>query len=61
MREGVRELAEPTKPPRIFSSAQAGLPPAASFQSCMVWVSDLKVLAVSDGALWYRTDTGAAI
>ncbi|WP_374576117.1 hypothetical protein [Phenylobacterium sp.] len=51
----------PGAPTPIFSSATDGLPAAASYPGCLVRLSDLNILAVSDGSSWIRQDTGAAI
>lgn len=61
MQRDLAEQMQPTKPHAVCALAQADLPPAASWPNCLAWVSDLLVLAVSDGTAWRRTDTGAAI
>lgn len=61
MREGVRELAQPTKPLREYACNSTDLPPAASWTYSRAWLIDLNALAVSNGTNWIRTDTGAAI
>ena len=59
--DAVRELQAPGAPKPVFATAQAKLPPAASYAQCVALVSDLNVLAHSDGAHWIREDTGAVI
>ena len=59
--EAIAELQAPSAPSPVFAVAQSGLPPAASYPDCVVLVSDLDILAHSDGAHWIRQDTGAAI
>lgn len=61
MQDAIRGLQTPGAPQPVFAVAQAGLPPAASFADCMVLVSDLDILAHSDGTHWRREDTGAVI
>lgn len=61
LRDAVRDLQTPVAPQRVFTVAQAKLPPAASYPRCLVLVSDLNILAHSDGAHWLREDTGAVI
>jgi hypothetical protein len=59
--EALLGLSAPAEPRAVFAVAQAGLPPAASYPQCVVLVSDLNILAHSDGAHWIRQDTGAVI
>ncbi|MBL8554756.1 MAG: hypothetical protein JNL41_10795 [Phenylobacterium sp.] len=54
-------LAQPQAPTPLFAVAQAGLPPAAAWPHSLVLVTDLNILAHSDGAHWIRQDTGAVI
>ena len=54
-------LQAPAAPTPLFAVTQAGLPPAAAYPSSLVLVSDLNILAHSDGAHWIRQDTGAVI
>lgn len=61
MRSAVLELLTPTFPKRVFACAEASLPSAAAFTHCVVKVTDLDILAVSNGTDWIRQDTGAAI
>ena len=46
-------------PRPVYACAKPGLPPAAAFLNCVVRVTDLNILAVSDGVNWIRQDTGA--
>lgn len=57
----LRELELPTFPQPVFAIAAASLPSAALYQNCVVLVTDLNILAHSDGTSWIRQDTGAAI
>ena len=57
----IRDLQTPQEPKPVFAVAQAKLPPAASYPQCAALVSDLNILAHSDGVHWLREDTGAVI
>lgn len=59
--EAIRALRAPGAPAPVFSCARADLPPAAAWRSCVLRISDLNILAVSDGAAWIRQDTGASV
>lgn len=61
LRNAVLELMEATQPHRVLALSQAALPPAEAWPNCVVRVSDLNILAASDGANWIRQDTGAVI
>jgi len=61
IRDAVQELLSPTYPQPVFSIASTSLPPAADYPSAVVRASDLNILVVSDGVVWRRQDTGAAI
>lgn len=61
LRDAVQELLNPTFPHPAFATSSTSLPPAADYPSAVVHVTDLNILAVSDGADWIRQDTGAAI
>ena len=54
-------LLTPGAPTPLFATAQAGLPPAAAHPQTLALVSDLNILAHSDGVHWIRQDTGAVI
>jgi len=54
-------LLAPAAPSPLFAVAQAGLPPAAAHPQTLVLVSDLNILAHSDGLHWIRQDTGAVV
>jgi hypothetical protein len=54
-------LLQPAAPTPLFAVAQAGLPPAATYPQTLVLVTDLNILAHSDGVHWIRQDTGAVI
>jgi hypothetical protein len=57
----VAALQAPGAPTPLFAVAKAGLPPPAEHPRTLVLVTDLNILAHSDGASWIRQDTGAAI
>ena len=59
--DAIRALQTPGEPTPVFATPQAKLPPPASYARCVALVSDLNVLAHSDGAHWIREDTGAVI
>jgi len=59
--DAVLDLQQPAEPKPVFTVAQAGLPPAATYPSCVALVTDLNILAHSDGVHWIRQDTGAVI
>ena len=59
--DAIRDLQTPAEPKPVFAVAQAKLPPASAYRQCVVLVSDLNVLAHSDGTHWIREDTGAVI
>ena len=52
-------LTVPGAPTALCAVDQAGLPPAASYPQTLVLVSDLNILAHSNGINWIRQDTGA--
>jgi len=59
--DALSALMAPGAPTPVFAVAQAGLPPAATHPQTVVLVTDLNILAHSDGAHWIRQDTGAVI
>jgi hypothetical protein len=59
--EALRRLERPGGPVRLWSCPSTALPSPARYPDCMVRVSDLDVLACSNGGAWIRQDTGAAI
>ena len=59
--DALRGLKAPGQPTPIFACAQAALPPPASWRQCILLVSDLNILAHSDGSHWIRQDTGGVI
>ena len=59
--DALAALMQPGAPTPVFAVAQAGLPPAAEHPQTLVLVTDLNILAHSDGANWIRQDTGAVI
>lgn len=54
-------LRSPGSPVPVYACLEADLPAAADYKNCVVLVTDLNILAHSDGADWIRSDTGAAI
>lgn len=50
----------PSKPVRLVSYLQADLPNAADWTGCIVYVSDIKKIAASDGTTWLNA-LGAAL
>ena len=61
MQDAIRALQTPAAPQPVYATAQAKLPPAASYANCVALVSDLNILAHCDGTHWRREDTGAVI
>lgn len=55
-------LAEqPQQPRAAYACLKAQLPAAAAFLNCVAYVTDTAILVASDGTVWRRQDTGAAI
>lgn len=61
LHNAVGALIAPGAPTAVFAVAQAGLPPPARHPQTLVLVTDLNILAHSDGVHWIRQDTGAVI
>ncbi|WP_430425593.1 hypothetical protein [Phenylobacterium sp.] len=59
--DAISALLAPAAPTPLFAVAIAALPPAADHPRTLVLVTDLNILAHSDGAHWIRQDTGAVI
>lgn len=59
--EAIRALENAGSPAPIFACARTDLPPATEWPSCILRISDLDILAVSNGVAWIRQDTGVAI
>ena len=59
--DAIAELQAPGVPQPAFAATVAGLPPAAAYPRTVALVSDLNILAHSDGTHWIRQDTGAVI
>lgn len=57
----VRAWRTPEAPTPLYACAQAALPPAANWPRTLLLVSDLNILAHSDGIHWIRQDTGATL
>lgn len=55
----LRTLEGADSPRPVYACTKALLPPAADFVNCVVRITDLNILGVSDGASWIRQDTGA--
>lgn len=60
-RDALVELQAPGEPSPLYTTTQADLPPADDWTDCVLRVSDLDVLAHSNGTDWIRADTGAPI
>ena len=61
LHDALSALIAPGAPTPVFAVAVAGLPPAAAYPQTLVLLTDLNILAHSDGAHWIRQDTGAVI
>lgn len=61
LRNAALELLNPTQPSQVVSIASDKLPPASAWNGCVVRLSDLNILACSDGSVWTRQDTGAPL
>jgi hypothetical protein len=59
--DALSALQTPAEPKPVYAVTQAGLPPAAAYPQCLTLVSDLNILAHSDGIHWIRQDTGGVI
>lgn len=59
--EALRALLSPGAPTPLHACASSALPPAAAWPRRLVLVTDLNILAHSDGSHWIRQDTGGAI
>jgi hypothetical protein len=59
--DAIAALTAPGAPTPLFATTQAGLPPAGAPPHSLALVTDLNILAHSDGAHWIRQDTGAVI
>lgn len=57
----VAELESPKSPKPAFACLKADLPAAADYINCVAYVTDTKILVASDGTVWRRQDSGAAI
>lgn len=55
------EIAQAPAPVFAMVSASLSTANAATYAFTQVFATDLKTLAVSDGAHWYRADTGGTI
>lgn len=59
--DAISTLLAPVAPTPVFAVASAALPPAADHPRTLALITDLNILAHSDGAHWIRQDTGAVI
>ncbi|MGA0604944.1 hypothetical protein ACO2Q0_03005 [Phenylobacterium sp. VNQ135] len=59
--DAIFALQAPGAPTALFATSQTGLPSAAAYPQSLVLVTDLNILAHSDGVHWIRQDTGAVI
>jgi hypothetical protein len=61
MRQQLIELQNPQLPHPVCALASTSLPAAASYQNCIVYVTDLSTFGVSNATHWLRVDTGGVI
>lgn len=54
-------LETPQGPTPAWSCLKAALPDATKYRNAVAYVTDTKILVVSDGVVWRRQDTGAPI
>ena len=59
--ESLRAAKAPSAPTPIFACASSALPPPSAWPRTILLVSDLNILAHSDGTHWIRQDTGGVI
>lgn len=59
--DAITQLQQPGQPVLVYAVASADLPPAADWPNGVLWISNLDILAVSNGVAWIRQDTGAVI
>jgi hypothetical protein len=59
--EALRGLKAPAMPSPVYACASTALPPAADWPRCVLLVTNLNILAHSDGSNWIRQDTGGVI
>jgi hypothetical protein len=59
--ESLEQIRRPQAPLALFSCAQGELPDPTKWTGCILRISDLNILAHSDGTHWVRQDTGGAI
>ena len=59
--DALSALQTPAAPTPLLAVTVAGLPPAAAWPASLLLVTDLNILAHSDGVHWIRQDTGAVI
>jgi len=57
----IQALETPGSPVAVLAIRAADLPPPGAWPWRVVAVSDLNILAHSDGSHWIRQDTGGAI
>lgn len=61
IRDAITELQTPQGPVPAWAALQAELPPAADHLNAVALVTDIPVLAYSDGTDWIRADNGAPV
>ncbi len=59
--EVLRGLRAPGAPNPVYACASTALPPPADWPRCVLLVTNLNILAHSDGSNWIRQDTGGVI
>jgi hypothetical protein len=52
---------QPGSPAPLYACTKAALPAAASFLNCAAFLTDLNIVAVSNGAHWLNAGTGAVV
>lgn len=61
LEDRLSELENPNGPVAEFSCLKAKLPSALTYMNRRAYVTDTKITVVSDGTVWRRQDSGAAI
>lgn len=61
MADALKALRTPGAPTPLYACASSALPPAPDWPRSLALVTDLNILAHSDGSHWIRQDTGGVI
>jgi hypothetical protein len=59
--DAIRALQTPRAPAPVFACARSQLPPAEDWPNGVAQITEIDILAVSNGVAWIRQDTGAPI